>query len=209
MNARLVICMAVLLMYAAAAPATGLAATETYNIDAAHTAIVFSVSHAGTSFTYGFFRQVQGGYLLDQAYPANSRFKVSIPVESLDTNNAERDKHLRSADFFNAQQFPTITFDSTSVATKKTDKGEEYQITGNLTMHGVTRRITIPLTMLAAGPGLRGDYRTGFWGQTELKRSDFEMNNLLDIVGDTVGITISFEGIRQDAAGGQAARPQQ
>jgi polyisoprenoid-binding protein YceI len=208
MKARLLTIATLWLTYAAA-PATGLAATENYNIDPAHTSVVFSVSHNGQSFVYGLFRQVQGQYQLDQIYPANSRFRVSIPVESLDTNNAERDKHLRSADFFNSQQFPTITFDSTSVTQSRSGNDVAYEITGNLTMHGVTRQVTIPLKLLDAGPGLRNDYRTGFWGQLELKRSDFDMNNLLNIVGDKIGITVSFEGIRQDAAAGQPLRPQQ
>ena len=207
MNARLMICASVWLAYAAAAPSTGSAA-DTYNIDPAHTSIVFSVSHAGMSFTYGMFRQVQGGFLFDPAYPASSRFRVSIPVDSLDTNNPDRDKHLRSADFFNVQQFPTLTFDSTSVNQSRSGGDTVYEVTGNLTIHGVTRQVTIPLTLVATGPGLQGDTRAGFWGQTELKRSDFGMNNLLDKVGDKVGITVSFEGIRQEAAAGQPARTQ-
>jgi len=200
MNSRLRTCAAVWLTYLAATTATTFAATEVYNIDASHTAVVFSVSHAKMSFTYGFFREVQGRYLLDTTNPANSRFQLSIPAESIDTNQAERDKHLKSPDFFNVQQFPSITFDSTSVKQSRSGTDTIYEVTGNLTVHGVTRPITIPLKMLGSGPGLRNDYRTGFWTQIELNRSDFGMNNLLDIVGDKVGVTISFEGIRQDAA---------
>jgi polyisoprenoid-binding protein YceI len=131
----------------------------------------------------------------------------------LDTNNAKRDEHLRSADFFNVQQFPEITFDSTKcVATNSPDGGIVYQLTGDLTIHGVKRQITVPLRMLGEGTGPYGDKRSGFLCQIELKRSDFGMTNLLEknLVGDAVGITVSFEGSIQAppaAARTDATRP--
>src|SRR5688572_19852902 len=82
---------------------TRLPAAEIYNVDPAHTSIVFSVSHAGLSYTYGFFREVSGSYIIDKENPANCRFRLIIETDSLDTNHAERDKHLRSADFFNVE----------------------------------------------------------------------------------------------------------
>lgn len=175
--------------------ATAAQAADTYTVDPTHTSVVFSVSHTEMSYTYGFFRKAQGSYILDEATPTNSKFRFSVEANSLDTNNEERDKHLRSADFFNVQQFPGITFDSTSVQQVNTTDGTiVYQVTGNLTIHGVTKSVTMPLRMLGKGKGLYGDLRTGFLTQIELKRSDYGMNNRLDIVGDAVGITISFEG---------------
>lgn len=206
MNARFWVSAAVWFTCLAAVSPTGLAA-ETYDVDTSHTSIVFSVSHINMSYTYGFFRKSQGRYMLDRTNPANSRFQFSIAADSLDTNNADRDKHLRSPDFFNVQQFPTITFESTSVTQSNTESGVEYQVTGNLTMHGVTRQITIPLKMLGEGVGPYGKYRSGFFGQFSLKRSDFGMSNLLNMVGDAVGVTVSFEGIRQEAAGGVSPPP--
>ena len=183
-------------------------AADAYTIDPAHTSVVFSVGHAGLSYTYGFFRQAAGTYNLD-ANPANCSFKFAIQTGSLDTNNAKRDEHLRSPDFFNVQQFPTITFESTACTRASTpDQSIVYQVTGNLTLHGVTRQVTVPLRLLAEGKGPYGDSRSGFLCQTELKRSDYDMTNLLEnnLVGDAVSITISFEGVKQEAA---AAPPRQ
>jgi polyisoprenoid-binding protein YceI len=182
---------------------------DAYTIDASHTSVVFSVGHAGLSYTYGFFRQVAGNYILDAANPANCRFQLTIQANSLDTNHAKRDEHLRSPDFFNVQQFPTITFESTACTLANSpDRSIVYEIIGNLTMHGVTRPVKVPLRMLAEGKGPYGDARTGFLCQLELKRSDYDMTNLLEnnLVGDAVSVTISFEGVRQEGA---AAAPRQ
>jgi polyisoprenoid-binding protein YceI len=184
-------------------------AAETYAIDPAHTSVVFSVGHTGLSYTYGVFRQASGSYVLDKTNPANCRFEFAIQTESIDTNHAERDKHLRSADFLNTQQFPTITFESTSCALANAPAGSiVYNVTGNLTIHGVTRQATLPLRMLGEGKGPFGDDRTGFLCQVELKRSDYGMRNLLEMVGDAVGITISFEGTQRPATGQTAPPPQ-
>jgi polyisoprenoid-binding protein YceI len=178
-------------------------AAENYMIDPAHTSIVFSVSHAKLSYTYGFFRKAAGAYILDKTNPANSRFRLTIDADSLDTNHAERDKHLRSADFFDVQRFPSIDFESTScTAARGQDGSVIYQVTGNMTIHGVTRQITLPLKMLGEGKGPFGDQRSGFLCQVDLKRSDFGMTNLLNMVGDSIGITVSFEGMLQESAAG-------
>jgi polyisoprenoid-binding protein YceI len=191
-----------------AAPVAALAA-EAYTIDPAHTSVVFSVGHTGLSYTYGVFRQAGGGYILDKTNPANCQFEFAIQTESIDTNNAERDKHLISADFLNTKQFPTITFESTSCALGNAPAGGiVYNVTGNLTIHGVTRQVTLPLRMLGEGKGPFGDQRTGFLCQVELKRSDYGMRNLLDMVGDAVGITISFEGMMRESTGQTAPPPQ-
>ena len=198
---------AVLLVACLLAPAQPAAAAELYKIDPSHTSILFSVSHSGISYTYGFFRQASGGYLVDKANPANCQFRMTIQADSLDTNNAERDKHLRNGDFFNTQLFPTITFESTRCAlVDSPDNSIVYQVTGNLTIHGVTRQVTLPVRMLGEGKGPQGDQRSGFLCQAELKRSDFGMNKWLEVVGDAVGVTVSFEGIQQEAA---PARPRQ
>ena len=182
-------------------------AADFYKIDSEHTSVVFSTAHNGLSYTYGMFRDVSGQYVLDKANPGNSQFQLLIRADSLDTNNVERDKHLRSADFFDVQQFPTITFESTRCEFTNTQEGIIYKVTGNLTIHGVPRQVTLNLRMLGEGPGANGkDRRTGFLCQLELKRSDLKMSNLLErnLVGDAVGITVSFEGIQQQ---GQPTTP--
>jgi polyisoprenoid-binding protein YceI len=185
------------------APRTAAIAADAYTIDPAHTSVVFGVSHTGFSFTYGMFRKVEGSYIFDGANPANCQFRFAIQSDSLDTNHAERDTHLKSPDFFNVQQFPAISFASTSCERANLpDGGIGYNVTGNLTMHGVTKRVTFLLRMLGEGAGPFKDYRTGFLTNLTLKRSDYGMTNLLEnnMVGDAVAITISFEGSRREAA---------
>jgi polyisoprenoid-binding protein YceI len=187
---------------AIAAAASSASAAETFDLDPTHCSIVFSVSHMSRSYTSGIFRQAKGTIVLDRQNPAGCKFRIEIPTDSIDTNNPQRDQHLKSQDFFNVAQFPTITFESTNVtAANAPQGGVVYQVTGNLTMHGVTKSITFPLRMLGEGPGPGGrGYSAGFYTTIELKRSDFDMKNLLDMVGDAIGITVSFEAARQDAA---------
>lgn len=184
-------------------------AADQYKVDPTHTSVVFSVAHTGISYTYGMFRKVAGVYQLDKANPANNQFQFVIQTDSVDTNNQERDDHLRSADFFNAAQYPEITFLSTKCERSVgADNSVTFQVTGDLTIHGQKRSVTIPLRMLGEGPGARKDQRTGFLCQIEIKRSDFGMNQWLkdNLVGDAIGITVSFEGVLQQAPGA-APRP--
>ena len=183
-------------------------AADTYTIDPTHTSIVFSVGHAGLSYTYGFFKTAAGGYVIDKTNPANSQFQLVIQTESLDTNNAKRDEHLRGPDFFNARQFPQIKFVSTACTTTNTPEGIVFQLTGDLSMHGVTRQVKVPLRMLAEGLGPYKDRRSGFFCQLDLKRSEFGMDKLLEnnLVGDAVSITISFEGFVEGTGTAPRAR---
>lgn len=186
-------------------------AADFYKIDPEHTSVIFSAAHTGLSYTYGMFRDVSGQYQIDKTNPSNSRFQMVIRADSLDTNNAERDKHLRSEDFFNVQQFPEITFDSNRCEFIDTpETGKAFRLMGKLTIHGVERQVPLILRMFGEGTGANGkDHRTGFHTQLEIKRSDFKMTNLLEknLVGDAVGITVSFEGIQQaPPAGGQPTR---
>jgi polyisoprenoid-binding protein YceI len=197
--------LSILALLSAARAVPAAPAGDLYTIDPGHTSIVFSVAHSGFSYTYGFFREASGKYLIDKTNPANCRFQLTIKASSLDTNNPKRDDHLRSPDFFNVQQYPDITFDSTKCVQVDSREGVVYQLTGNLTIHGVTRQITIPaFRMLGEGTGPYGDQRSGFLCQIELKRSDFGMTGLLDknnLVGDAVGVTVSFEGAVDQPAG--------
>lgn len=178
-------------------------AVDFYRMDPEHTSVVFGVNHAGLSYTYGMFRTATGQYWIDKTTPANSRFQMVIRADSIDTNNLERDNKLRSDAFFDVQRFRDIQFESTHCELATTASGGVvYKLTGNLTIHGVTLPIkNIVLPMLGEGTGANGkDHRTGFLCQIELKRSDFGMDGLLknNLVGDAVGITVSFEGARQE-----------
>ncbi|HJT77052.1 MAG TPA: YceI family protein [Gemmataceae bacterium] len=165
---------------------------DNYVLDDAHTAASFNIAHLGLSWTHGRFDDVAGTFTIDAADPGKSSFTLTIKADSVDTNNKKRDEHLRSPDFFNVKQFPTIRFESTSV--KPADGG--YQVTGNLTLHGVTK----PISFLLKGgktAELMGKKRMGFWMDTTLKRSEFGMDKMVGPVGDEVILTISFEGVKQ------------
>ena len=177
-------------------------AADSYKTDPDHTSVIFSAGSGRLSICYGMFRKAGGTYQIDKTNPAKCQFKFKIGVDSLDTNLTKRDDILRGPNFFDVQKFPDIRFDST-LCDKiiSQDGGTVYKVAGNLMIHGVTRPVTLLLRQLGEGPGAEGnDHRTGFSCQTELKRSDFGMDFLLknDVVGNTIGITISFEGIRQD-----------
>jgi polyisoprenoid-binding protein YceI len=181
---------------------------DEFAIDNSHTSIIFGVSHLGYSITYGRFNKISGAFTLDAKGPEASTFQVAIDVASIDTNDAKRDEHLKGPDFFNSGEFPVISFKSTKVAPRKTETGIVLDVTGDLTLHGVTKPVTLELQKLGEGPGPGGnDFRTGFSGTAKLKRSDFGMTNMLGGVGDEVAVTISIEGIRKAAAAAPSAAP--
>jgi polyisoprenoid-binding protein YceI len=173
---------------------------DEFDIDNSHTSVIFGVSHLGYSFTYGRFNKVSGTFTLDPKGPEASTFQMAIDASSVDTNDAKRDEHLRGPDFFNSGEFPVISFKSKKVEGKRTESGVTLLVTGDLTMHGQTKPVTLELQKLGEGPGPRGnDFRTGFNCQTKLKRSDFGMTGMVPHIGDEVAITISFEGVRKQA----------
>jgi polyisoprenoid-binding protein YceI len=166
-----------------------------YALDNSHSSMVFGVGHLGVSYTYGRFNKISGDFTWDNADPAKCEFKVTIDTASVDTNEPKRDEHLRSADFFDVAQFPTIEFASTGL--EKTDAG--WNLAGKLTLHGVTKDIKIPLVKVGEAAGPMGDYRAGFLSQFSLKRSEYGMTGAPGMVGDDVTITFSFEGVRKPA----------
>ncbi len=162
-------------------------AADAYALDTAHTAVNFKISHLGLSWTYGRFNDISGSFTIDAE---KSSFEVVIQTESIDTGNGKRDAHLKSPDFFNAKEFPTITFKSSGV--KPTEDG--FEVTGDLTLHGVTKTITLPLKGGSKAEFPKGVVRTGYSGELKIKRSDFGMEGLKGAVGDDVYLSISFEG---------------
>lgn len=162
-----------------------------YEIDSAQTSLVFAISHFNLSYTYGRFDKVAGEFTLDGDVADSFRF--TIDAASIDTNQEERDKHLRSPDFLDAKQFPEIRFESTRI-----DRADDdFNVVGNLTILGTTREITIPVRLVGIGKGPFGKDRAGFFAKFTIKRSDFGMNNMLPEVGNNIAITFSFEGIKK------------
>lgn len=164
-----------------------------YKIDSkgAHASINFRVSHLGYSFIQGRFNKFDGFFNFDDKNIEASKVTVNIDTRSLDSNHAERDKHLKSADFINAGKFSSATFSSTKVTDKSTGG---LTIEGNLTLHGVTRKISIDAQMIGKGKDPWGGYRAGFQGTTRLQLADFG----IQVMGSSsyVDMDLHVEGIR-------------
>src|SRR3954470_20377776 len=164
------------------------AAPATYKVDPAHSFVIFRIKHMDVGHVYGRFNEPSGSVTIDDADLAKSTFSLELQTAKVDTGIQKRDEHLKSPDFFNAKQFPTIKFASTAV--KKTDKG--YEVTGDLTIHGVTKPITLNIEQ--TGQGAMGPRQIlGFETTVDLKRSDFGMKNMLGPAADDVRLIISLE----------------
>ncbi len=173
-------------------------AAEHYVIDTEgmHAFITFRVQHLGFSWLEGRFNRFRGTFDYDEANPANNRVEVEIDVASLDSNHAERDKHLRSARFFDVKKYPRATF----VSTAWVDHGDgTATLKGRFTLRGITRDIELDVTRMGAGKDPWGGYRRGFEATTTLKLSDYKMKegHILGKVAENIRIWISLEGIRQ------------
>jgi polyisoprenoid-binding protein YceI len=174
--------------------ATGRA--EVYNVDKAHSEVGFSVRHMGVSKVSGRFNDVSGTIDGDPKKPETAKVDFAIKTASIDTNQANRDKHLRGTDFFDVEKFPEITFKSSKIAAKGAGK---YDVTGTLTMHGVSKEVTLPVTMAGPISDGRGGQKVGFETETTLNRKDYGItwNTVLDTggvaVSDEVKVSISFE----------------
>ena len=159
-----------------------------------HAFVNFKASHLGYSWLWGTFKDFEGSFSFDAAKPEDSEVKVTLKTASLDTNHAERDKHLRSDDFLNVSKHPTATFESTSV--KSTGEGTA-DIAGNLTLNGVTKPVVIAAKFIGEGQDPWGGYRAGFEGTTTLTLKDFDIKMDLGPATQTVELIISVEGVRQ------------
>lgn len=168
-----------------------LAAPTDFEFDKSHTNISFSIDHFGFSKTDGRFAQWDGTLVIDQENPANSEVAVVIKTDSLDTFFPDRDTHLKSPDFFNVQQFPEITFNSTDV--EKTGD-ETLKITGDLTILGVTKPaiLDVKVTKIGESP-ITKKLTVGFDASTTIKRSEFGMNTFAPAIGDEVTVRIHSE----------------
>ena len=174
----------------------GQAMAADYAIDkqGQHAFVNFKISHLGYSWLYGTFKDFDGTFSFDAANPEASKVNVTLKTASVDTNHAERDKHLRSADFLNVSKHDTATFESTSV--KSTGEGTA-DVTGNLTLNGVTKPVVIAAKFIGEGQDPWGGYRAGFEGTTTLKLKDFDISMDLGPASESVELIISIEGIRK------------
>ena len=169
-------------------------AADDYQLDDAHSFIQFRIQHLGFSWLYGRFNTLEGSYSYDEAKPEEASIKVNIDVASLDTNHAERDKHLRSNDFFAVDKYPKATFVSTGYKQTGKDKGV---LEGKLTLRGVTKPVTIDVTHMGAGADPWGGYRRGFSGTTTITLTDYGIPYDLGPAARTAELMLTVEGIRK------------
>ena len=179
-----------------AAPGGSQAAPERYVIDTegGHAAVQFRIKHLGYSWLYGRFNDFGGTFTYDPDDPSNSSVQVDIKTFSLDSNHAERDKHLRGKDFLEVNRYPTATFKST--AYKETGFNKAV-LQGELTLKGVTKPVTIQVQKIGSGPDPWGGYRRGFEGRAEFSLKDFGIDYNLGPASRNVEMILSVEGIRQ------------
>ncbi len=171
---------------------------DKYKIDkeGAHAFIQFRVKHLGFSWLYGRFNDFDGEFTFDSKDPSKNSVTVDINVASVDTNHAKRDKHLRSADFLDVKKHPKAKFVSTSYKATGAVTGT---ITGDFTLHGVTRPIDINIHRIGMGEDPWGGYRAGFEGKTRIKPSDWGIDmSELGKDAEQVEIHLTVEGVRQD-----------
>jgi polyisoprenoid-binding protein YceI len=176
-------------------------AADIYNVDKAHSEVSFQVKHL-MSNVRGRFTDFSGAVSVDTVRPEASSVEFKIQATSVDTAIADRDKHLRSADFFDVEKFPEISFKSSSIS--KTG-ANSYTVTGSFTMHGVTKQVTLPVTFNGFAKDPWGGERAGFELATTLNRKDYGIvwNKALDaggmLLSDDVRIEISLEAVKQKA----------
>jgi polyisoprenoid-binding protein YceI len=160
----------------------------------AHAFVNFKIKHLGYSWLHGRFNTFDGEFNYDAERTNASQIMVNIDTTSLDSNHAERDKHLRGKDFLNVDKYPTATFKSTNITFNNDDSGK---VTGDFTLHGVTKSITFEIDKIGEGQDPWGGYRVGFEGETSLKLSDYGINYNLGPASTHVDIGLFIEGIRK------------
>ena len=166
-----------------------------FAIDPVHSSIIFGINHLGVSTFYGRINNPVGEFHLSHGKPGSSSFNISAKTQNIDTNNDSRNQHLKSGDFFDAKQFTDITFKSTAVSRSgKTT----FAVTGDLTLHGVTRPINIVIEHIGTKETRMG-VRSGFTANFTIKRSDFGMTyGLGGVLGDDVTLMIGIEGVKKN-----------
>jgi polyisoprenoid-binding protein YceI len=182
----------------ALAPALALAGTSSWNVDASHSNAGFAVKHLVISTVRGAFSKLDGKIVLDEADVTRSVVEATLDVNSLDTQVADRDTHLKSPEFFDAATYPTITFKSTKVARAGKDR---LKVTGDLTLHGVTKPVTLDVATSPEVKGMYGETRRGYTATTRISRKQFGLswNKLVEAgpaVGDEVTITLDLEAVK-------------
>ncbi len=181
-------------MIGGALPSKAFAADYVIDNKGMHASIQFKISHLGYSWLWGRFDDFSGNFSYDDKNAAASRIKVIVKTASVDSNHAERDKHLRSDDFLDVKKYPEAVFESSEFIPGKDGKAT---LKGKLTLHGVTRDIEIQVNKIGEGKDPWGGYRAGFEGSTRLKLKDYGIKKDLGPASAELELIISLEGIKQ------------
>jgi polyisoprenoid-binding protein YceI len=165
-------------------------AADTYKLDPVHCSAAFRVKHLNVSYIYGLIDKPEGTIVVDDADPSKTTFDIPLKAANLNTGEPKRNEHLKSPDFFSAQEFPTLSFKSTAV---KSAGDNKIEVTGDIMIHGQTKSITVTLEKIGAAKTPMGD-RCGYAGEFTIKRSEFGMSKMLEAVSDEVTIMVGLEG---------------
>ncbi|GIW72700.1 MAG: hypothetical protein KatS3mg102_2242 [Planctomycetota bacterium] len=170
-------------------------AKERYEIDGAHSFVLFGIGHFNAGKVWGRFNKISGELVfIPDRIEAGGDVRIEIDAASIDTGVAKRDEHLRSPDFFNVKQFPKITFEGGKVSKVE---GGTLQLTGKLSLHGVTKEITVPVRMLGRATDPRGDVRVGFEARFVIDRDAFGISYMPDAIGKQVELIVAIEAVRK------------
>ncbi|TWX67166.1 YceI family protein [Colwellia demingiae] len=180
-------------LFAAIAPNTALAADYKVDVKGAHASVQFKIKHLGYSWLLGRFNTFDGNFSYDDKSPNNAKINIEIDTKSIDSNHAERDKHLKGKDFLNVSNFPKATFVSNSI---KFSDDENAIVTGEFTLKGVTKTISFPVVKIGEGEDPWGGYRAGFSGTTHFKLADYGITYNLGPASTQVEMSLNIEGVR-------------
>ncbi|MBF0460165.1 MAG: YceI family protein [Magnetococcales bacterium] len=169
------------------------AAEEQYKIDPAHSFVTFSIAHLGYSLLQGRFNKIEGTFTLESDQTTGAAIQITVQTDSIDSNHAERDKHLRSKDFLDVDKFPSAVFKSSRMV----EKDGKSTVEGELTLHGVTRPVTFEARTIGAGPDPWGGFRRGYTGSLHIKRADYGIRYNLGQAAEEMDLGLYIEGIRQ------------
>jgi polyisoprenoid-binding protein YceI len=169
-------------------------AAASYQVDGTHSSAVFSIKHFGVSNFYGTFGEIQGTIEYDAANPGASAIQLTIAADSVRSRHSQRDDHIKSPDFLNAKQFPTVEFKSKSVSAK----GDGFEVKGDLTLHGVTKEITVMVQKTGEGKHPRsGKELIGFESRFTVDRTEHDMNFMAGPLSEEIGFIIAVEAVKQ------------
>lgn len=183
----------VLVIAAVALLAVEARAADTYKVDPVHSSVIFRVGHAGIGIVYGQFREASGTIALDEADLSRSSFDLAVKAASVESRNEKRDAHLMSPDFLNVKQYPAITFKSTAV---KQVGEKRMEVTGDFTLHGVTKSITVPVDFTGKGEFPKGTPRIGIETVFEIRQSDYQIKGIPGGTSDEVRLMVAMEATR-------------